>query len=103
MLTYLLIQEGYEARSVETVEQALEVSRKESFSLYIIDQWFSKGSGIGLCGQIREFDPHTPIVIYSGVALEATREEALHAGANAFVAKPNVEELLKVVERLLSR
>jgi DNA-binding response OmpR family regulator len=102
MLTYLLMQEGYEARSVETVEEALEVSRKESFSLYIIDQWFLKGSGTGLCGQIREFDPHTPIIIYSGAVLDSTREESLLAGADAFVAKPDVTELLKAVERLLN-
>jgi DNA-binding response OmpR family regulator len=38
MLTCLLTQEGYVARNIETVEEALEVSRKESFSLYIIDQ-----------------------------------------------------------------
>lgn len=101
MLTYLLMQEGHEARSVATVEEALSLARKESFSLYIIDQWFLRGSGTGLCGQIREFDPHTPIIIYSGAVLDSTREDALLAGANAFVAKPLVDELLKAVEHLL--
>lgn len=101
MLTYLLMQEGYEASSAETVEQALEMSHRESFSLYILDEWFLKRSGTELCRKIREFDPHTPIIIYSGTALESTREEALLAGANAFVSKPLVAELMETIKRLL--
>lgn len=102
LLTTLLEREGFEAKSVKSVEQALELSRRDSFNLYILDTWFSRGSGTGLCRKIREFDPHTPIIVYSGAAFESDKEEALHAGANAFVAKPQIEELLETVKRLLN-
>jgi DNA-binding response OmpR family regulator len=102
LLTTLLEREGFEAKSVKSVEQALELSRRDSFNLYILDAWFSQGSGTGLCRKIREFDPHTPIIVYSGAAFESDKEEALHAGANAFVAKPEIEELLETVKRLLN-
>jgi DNA-binding NtrC family response regulator len=102
LLTTLLEQEGFETRSIKSVEQALELSRRESFNLYILDSWFSQGSGTGLCRKIREFDPHTPIIVYSGAAFESDKEEALHAGANAFVAKPEIEELTETVKRLLN-
>lgn len=102
MLTTLLEREGFETKSVKSVEQALELSRRDSFNLYILDAWFSRGSGTGLCRKIREFDPHTPIIVYSGAAFESNKDEALHAGANAFVAKPEIEELLETVKRLLS-
>ena len=102
LLTALLEREGFEANSVKSVEEALELSRRDSFNLYILDAWFSQGSGTGLCRQIREFDPHTPIIVYSGAAFESDKEEALHAGANAFVAKPKIEELLETVKRLLN-
>lgn len=102
LLTTLLEREGFEAKCVESVEQGLELARRDSFNLYILDAWFSRGSGIGLCRQIREFDPHTPIIVYSGAAFESDKEEALHAGANAFVAKPQIEELLETVKRLLN-
>jgi CheY-like chemotaxis protein len=102
MLTNLLSREGYEIKSAETIEQALLFARKDSFNLYVLDSWLSKGSGTDLCQQIREFDPQTPIIFYSGAAYESDKQEALQAGANAFVAKPHIDELLQTVTRFLS-
>jgi len=101
ILTQLFELAGYEIKTVVSTAEALELSHKESFNLYILDQWFLKGSGLGLCRAIREFDPHTPIVIYSGAAFESDRDEALQAGANAFVAKPYIDKLLEAIKRLL--
>lgn len=101
MLTYLLEQEGYEVRTVESVEESLGLARQSSFNLYILDNWLSEGSGTALCRKIREFDPHTSIIFYSGAAFESDRAEALHAGANAFVAKPYFDQLIETVKRLL--
>jgi CheY-like chemotaxis protein len=101
MLTNLLGQENYEATSVKSVSEALKLARSESFNLYVLDEWFPKDAGLGLCRKIREFDPHTPIVFYSGAAFESDREEALYAGAQAFVAKPLIEKLLDTIHGLL--
>ena len=102
MLVALLGRENYEVTAVNTVREALALARAESFNLYILDEWFPRDAGIGLCRKIREFDRHTPIVFYSGAAFDSDKEEALYAGAQAFVAKPYVEELLATIHRLLS-
>jgi CheY-like chemotaxis protein len=102
MLTNLLGRGGYEVKSVESIEQALELARKDPFNLYVLDSWLSRGSGADLCQKIREFDPQTPIIFYSGAAYESDRQEALQAGASAFVAKPHIEELLQTVAHFLS-
>ncbi|HEX8922056.1 MAG TPA: response regulator [Pyrinomonadaceae bacterium] len=102
MLTHLLQQENYEVKTAKTVSEALELARSESFNLYILDEWFPKGAGLGLCRKIREFDPHTPIIFYSGAAFQSDKEEALYAGAQAFVAKPYVDKLVETVHRLLA-
>lgn len=102
MLVTLLGQENYEVMAVKTVSEALELARAESFNLYILDEWFPREAGLGLCRKIREFDPYTPIIFYSGAAFDSDKEEALYAGAQAFVAKPYVEELLETVHRLLA-
>lgn len=102
MLTNLLGREGYEVESAESVEKALEFAHQDTFNLYVLDSWLSRGSGTDLCQKIREFDSQTPIIFYSGAAYESDRQEALQAGANAFVAKPHIEELLQTVTRLLS-
>jgi CheY-like chemotaxis protein len=103
MLTHLFELQGYEAKSASSISEALECARKESFNLYIIDQWFAESSGTNLCRRIREFDPHTPIIIYSGTALDSDREGALQAGASAFVAKPQIEELIETIRHFFTR
>lgn len=102
MLTHLLEQENYEVTTIKSVSEALELAQNESFNLYIFDEWFPIEAGLGLCRKVREFDPHTPIIFYSGAAFESDKEEALYAGAQAFVAKPYVEELIITVHRLLT-
>ena len=101
MLTHLLGQENYEVRTVKIVSEALQLARIESFNLYILDEWFPKEAGLGLCRKIREFDRHTPIIFYSGAAFESDKEEALYAGAQAFVPKPYVDKLIATVHQLL--
>jgi CheY-like chemotaxis protein len=102
MLTHLLGRENYEVKTARSVSDALQIARSESFSLYILDEWFPRDAGISLCRKIREFDPHTPVVFYSGAALDSEKQEALYAGAQAFVAKPYVEELIHTVHQLLA-
>ena len=100
MLAVLLTGAGYE---VETVSAAREAwARAQAFNLLILDFKLPDGDGIALCRQIREFDPLTPVIIYSGMARESDREAAYRAGANAFVAKPGVADLLREVKSLLS-
>lgn len=102
MLTHLLEQENYEVKTARTVSDALQLARSESFNLYILDEWFPKDAGLALCRKIREFDPHTPVIFYSGAAFDSDKEEALYAGAQAFVAKPYTDTLIETVHRLLT-
>lgn len=102
LLVRFLDRHGYETLAVETAQEALELAHHHSFNLYVIDSWLPAEGGTSLCRMLREFDPHTPIIIYSGLALEADGQEALHAGANTLVAKPEVEKLLEVVQELLA-
>ena len=102
MLTHLLEREGYEVKTSATVSEALKLSQRESFNLYILDERFPVGAGTSLCRKIREFDPNTPIIIYSGAVFETDQQSALHAGANAFVSKPEINKLIATIRRLLS-
>ena len=102
MLTHLLDLQGYEAQAASSISEALESARKESFNLYIIDQWFVHSSGTNLCRRLREFDPNTPIIIYSGSALDSDREGAMQAGASAFVSKPHIEELVDSIRHFFT-
>ncbi len=103
MLTTLLGQSNYEAVSANTMNDALRLARRERFDLYILDKRFPDGTGVELCVRLHTRDPNIPIVFYSGDAYESDRREGLAAGAQEYVTKPDVEELIETVNRLLHK
>ena len=85
-----------------TAAQALALTARGRFDLYLLDNWLPGGSGVGLCREIRRSDPSTPVVFYSGAALDSERDEALAAGAQVYLIKPgDVALLVETVRRLL--
>ena len=84
-------------------DEGLSLARRGYFDLYILDNWLPRGSGIGLCRAIREFDPHTPILFYSAAAYEYDIQEALRSGAQAYLVKPvKPNDLEEAVAKLTS-
>jgi DNA-binding response OmpR family regulator len=73
------------------------------FDLYILDNWLPDGDGIEICRLIREFDPNTPILFYSAAAYVRDIQEAMGAGAQAYLVKPVIpDELRQAVAQLIS-
>jgi CheY-like chemotaxis protein len=102
MLCGLLGLVNCEVSRAGTAAEALEMIAGGRFDLYLLDHWLPGGSGAELCRRIRDSDPHTPVVFYSGAALDSEREEALAAGAQAYLVKPgDLGLLLETVGALL--
>ena len=101
LLENLLGFSNLEAIAVQNTEAALRLIEKEQFGLYIIDSQLPGVSGLGLCEQIRQRDPKTPIIIFSGHAFAADREAGILAGANIYLVKPDTSEIVTTVKRLL--
>jgi two-component system, OmpR family, response regulator RegX3 len=90
----LLSQDGYEVTAARTIGEGLRAANEKSLALIILDKWHPDGDGVEPCRQIRAFDSHTPIIFYSGAASETDMQEAMKAGAQAYVIKPYIEQLL---------
>lgn len=103
LLENLLGFSNLEAIAVQDTEAALLLIEKEQFSLYIIDSQLPGVSGLGLCEQIRQRDPKTPIIIFSGQAYAADREAGILAGANIYIVKPDSSEIVSTAKRLLEQ
>lgn len=102
MLCGLLGLINCETITATTSTEALKLIAAERFDLYLLDNWLPGGSGVELCRKIRETDSSTPIVFYSGAALPSEREEALAAGAQAYLIKPlDVAALVETVKNYL--
>ena len=88
--------------SARDIGSALWWARSERFDLYILGREFADGTGLEICRQLRESDPHTPIIFCAENAGESERRlEGLAAGAQAYLVKPDVDELAATVLRLL--
>jgi DNA-binding response OmpR family regulator len=102
MLQLLLSQEEHLVVTALSMEQAIELAANEKFDLYVLDKRLPDGSGLELCQKLQELTPGVPCIFYTGDAYDVHRAEAIQAGADAFVAKPNIEALIKTVHDLLS-
>ena len=103
LITLLLRQSDYEVVAAKNYDEALLLARTTKFDLYIIDNWMAGRSGIDLCKALRELSPWTPVLFYSGAAYESDKQQALAAGAQAYLIKPtDPDELIAEVSRLVS-
>jgi DNA-binding response OmpR family regulator len=103
-LLITLLLPAYEVATVKSLSEAVQLIEKDSFDLYLLDNWLGGDSGVQLCQYIQTADPNTPVIFCSGAAYERDREEALQAGAQDYLLKP-VEPIVlqEAVEQQLSK
>jgi DNA-binding response OmpR family regulator len=102
MLKLLLVQEDYEVMTAFSIKEALQLATTQDFDLYVLDRNLPDGSGLELCAKLNQVTPGVPCIFYSGDAYEMHRSQALAAGANDYVAKPNIDALIDCVHKLMS-
>jgi CheY-like chemotaxis protein len=102
MLKLLLSNEEAEVVTAVTMEEALELAKTKSFDLYVLDKRLPDGSGLDLCRKLSSITPNVPCMFYTGDAYEVHRQQAIAAGADDYVAKPDIDRLIEVVHKLLS-
>ena len=101
MLKLILSESDYEFHSAKTIEEALDLARTHEFDLYVLDKYLPDGSGLELCKQLGRLTPTVPCIFYTGDTYEIHRE-VIAAGAQAYIAKPEIEKLIETVHKLLS-
>jgi CheY-like chemotaxis protein len=103
MLKLLLAQEDYEVVTALSIKDALRQATTEEFDLYVLDKRLPDGSGIELCQKLTAATPDIPCLFYTGDAYEVNRREAIAAGADGYVAKPDIDGLIEGVRKLLAQ
>jgi DNA-binding response OmpR family regulator len=102
LISFVLTQAGYKVSVAACASEALEQAGREGFDLYILDNRLPDSTGLELLGRLREFDPDTPALFYSGDGLEDDHRGALESGASAYLLKPaEPAGLVDVVSRLV--
>ena len=102
MFRLMLASEDFEVHIAHSVEEALAKAQSHELDLCVLDKRLPDGSGTDLCRMLTETTPGVPCIFYSGDTYEIHRQEAMAAGARAYVPKPDVEALIETVHRLMS-
>ena len=102
MFRLLIASPEFEVDIAHTMAEAIARAQADPFDLYVLDKRLPDGSGTDLCRVLNEITPGVPCIFYTGDAYEVHRREAMAAGANAYVPKPDIERLIETVEKILS-
>lgn len=106
MLGIILHQadDTYSVTTVDDAEEALKIMERQTFDLYILDYALPEISGIELCRKVREKNKQTPVMFFTAMARAADQAEAIRAGADEYLVKPNdLAKLTETVKRLLNK
>ena len=102
-LSYSLKNEGYSVTIAKTVEEALEIIRNKTFTLYILDLTLPDGSGYDVCTQIKK-QGDLPVIFLTAYDDEVNVIMGLEPGAHDYISKPfRVKELLARIKTVLRR
>ncbi len=99
-LRRLLHKENYEIRTTTSYEEALDLVKKESFSVVVSDQKMPGMQGTELLEKIRDIVPDCIRIILTGYADIQSAIEAINRGAvYRFISKPWNDDELKLALR----
>jgi two-component system alkaline phosphatase synthesis response regulator PhoP len=103
LLSYNLTRAGYEVVTAESGEQALQVAKRESFDLVLLDVMLPGMDGFEVCKEVRKSSA-VPILMLTARGEEIDRVIGFEIGADDYVAKPfSPRELLGRVKAILRR
>ena len=103
MLQMLLSEENYKVHTAATLEEACRMAADTQYDLYVLDKRLPDGTGVELCEKLMTITPAVPCIFYTGDAYEIHRQQAMAAGAAAYVPKPDIEGLIDAVQKLLAQ
>jgi DNA-binding NtrC family response regulator len=104
VLGSLLKGDGFEYLQATTAADGQRVLREEEVDVVLLDLMLPDRSGLDLLPDIKEFDPHLPVVVITAYSSVESAIEAMRRGAFHYVPKPfKNEEVLHLVHRAAER
>jgi len=95
----ILEDEGYKACAAESGEASLELLRKKSFDIVLLDIWLPGIDGLETLQKIRQVENPPEVIIISGHGTIETAVRATKLGAFDFLEKPlSLEKTLLLVK-----
>lgn len=101
MLFDMIQHFGYECRLASNSEEALNLLKKEDFSIIISDIKMPEIDGISLTRIIKQNYPDVDVMIITGYDTEYSFKDVIKAGASDFISKPfGIDEIEAKISRI---
>ncbi len=104
MVSYTLKDAGYEVAEAEDGVAALNLAKREKFSLVLCDVNMPNMDGITLVRELRQLPDYkyTPLLVLTTESGADKKAEGKSAGATGWLVKPfNPEQLIATVQRVV--
>lgn len=103
LIQYLQLHD-FDVVWAENGVKALEIFKKNSFDICILDVMMPKMDGFLLAEELIKINPETPFVFLTAKQLKEDRIKGLQLGADDYIVKPfEVEELILRLNNILKR
>lgn len=102
LIVLMLEQKGYAVESVQTAAECIKRAMTERFDLYILNDTYVDGNSLELCRHLREFDPATPVLLFSLESSGSNQRDTLQAGIKIYQSKTSdFVALVQTIDQLL--
>ncbi len=104
LITKIITRLGYQPKLAINGAQVLEIIKKESFDIILMDVQMPELDGLETTRIIRKTDTRQPYIIaMTASAMAEDRAACIEAGMNSFVSKPiSIQHLVSALERSFS-
>jgi DNA-binding NtrC family response regulator len=101
LLDRILSKEGYQVKTANNANQALEYVEREPFSVAILDIKMYPIDGVALLAEIKKRSPDIQVIMITAYPTVDTRSDCMKYGAANYLTKPlDIQELKSVVQGL---
>jgi excisionase family DNA binding protein len=92
------------SRTLALAESALESIRNDGYKLLIADLRMPGMDGLTLIREVRQINPHLPIIIITGYSSESAAIEAVNLGVAGYLTKPvGIPQVLAAAAKALGQ
>jgi len=103
-LNYILLDKGYEVVPCRRGAEAIELVKKRTFDIALIDIKMPEMDGVTVLKAIKKLSPETAIMMITAYTMHKLVEEAKHEGVKAVFPKPlDIDKMISYTDGLVRK
>jgi DNA-binding NtrC family response regulator len=88
---------GYDCLTAKSGNEAIKIIKQESPDIILTDIKMPDRDGFAVLNAAKEFDPHIPVIVFTGHGSIDSAVEAMKLGAFDYIQKPVTKDMIQVI------